>query len=66
MRMQQQRTQYTGCRFASQSMCNCGHCAKAVTTPASSNLYAAEFMLYAFHFGKEPEAPGKVIKSLGK
>lgn len=62
MRIQEQREKSAVCRFAGQLTCRCGQgCAKTGGGTAASNLYAAEFMLYAFHFAKELEAPGKII-----
>ena len=61
MRIQEQNKKSTGCMFASQPACKCSHgCAKNAGI-APSNLYAAEFMLYAFHFAQEMESPVPII-----
>ena len=62
MRIQEQPKNRTGCKLSGQASCKCCEaCAKNASTP-SSNLYAAEFMLYAFHFARELEAPVNHIK----
>lgn len=57
MRMQQ-HSKSAVCLFAGHPACKCAHaCVKAVATATPSNLYAAEFMLYAFHFANELDTP---------
>ena len=61
MRIQEQSKVSTGCMFASQPACKCSQgCVKNAGIDPS-NLYAAEFMLYAFHFAHQMEAPVSII-----
>ena len=61
MRIQEQSKKNTGCQFAGQLACKCNQDCVKNTGTSSSNLYAAEFMLYAFHFAHEIEAPVNII-----
>ena len=70
MRIQEQTKKRTGCTFmghaghaghADQGACQCSHGCVKIAGTSSSNLYAAEFMLYAFHFAHEMEAPVTII-----
>ena len=61
MRIQEQSKKNTGCKFAGQPACKCDQGCVKNAGIASSNLYAAEFMLYAFHFAHQMEAPVSII-----
>ena len=61
MRIQEQGKKSPGCRFMGQQACKCGQGCVKITGTATSNLYAAEFMLYAFHFAHEMESPVSII-----
>ena len=61
MRIQEQSKKSTGCMSAGQPACKCSQGCTKNAGIAPSNLYAAEFMLYAFHFAQEMEAPVSII-----
>jgi hypothetical protein len=67
MRIQEQTKKGAGCTFighvghAGQPACKCSQGCVKIAGTSSSNLYAAEFMLYAFHFAHEMEAPVTII-----